>query len=67
MKKVRVGVIGCGYIAQSVHIPNYQKSPLATLVAVADLDNKKLKVVHERYLVEKHYTDYHDLLATKGA
>jgi predicted dehydrogenase len=31
-KKVRVGIIGCGAIAEHVHVPDYHACPQAELV-----------------------------------
>ena len=32
-ERLRVGVAGCGRIARALHIPGYQRSPRANLVA----------------------------------
>lgn len=64
MSKIKVGVIGCGTIADSVHIPNY----------VYNCDNVEVKyfcdIIPERATaaVEKYgcgiaVTDYHDVLS----
>jgi predicted dehydrogenase len=65
MRKVKVGIIGCGYIAQNVHIPNYLKNPHAKLISVADVDSKKLDLVRAKFSIEEGYSDYRDLLARK--
>jgi predicted dehydrogenase len=36
MRRLRVGVVGCGQIARTAHLPNYARCPDVELVAVAD-------------------------------
>lgn len=40
MKKVKIGVIGCGQMAQLAHIPSIKANPDAELVAVCDFRKK---------------------------
>jgi predicted dehydrogenase len=60
--RIGVGVIGCGTIADSAHLPSYCKLPDAKLVAIADRNGERVKKVAEKYEVEASYEDYHDLL-----
>lgn len=53
--RVRVGHIGCGRIARVHDMPGVFKSGLAEVVAVCDLDAKRLAAGKE--LVEKFYRD----------
>ena len=62
MRRVGLAVIGCGYIAQTAHIPNVLKIPEARLTAVVDLDQRKLGEIHEKFGVENCYTDYRTAL-----
>ncbi|HVZ65527.1 MAG TPA: Gfo/Idh/MocA family oxidoreductase [Lacunisphaera sp.] len=72
--RVRVGHIGCGRIARVHDMPGVFRSDLADIVAVCDLDAKR--VIAGRELIEKFYRDagrtapaittygdYHELLA----
>ena len=74
--RIRVGHIGCGRIASGHDMPGVFKSGLADVVAVCDLDSKRLAA--GKALVEKFYRDagqtapvsstygnYHELLARK--
>ncbi|MBM7650805.1 Gfo/Idh/MocA family protein [Neobacillus cucumis] len=61
MKKLRIGVIGCGSIAQHRHLPEYQVNPNVELVAVCDINQERAMEVAEKYGVIS-YTDYNELL-----
>ncbi len=61
-KKVRVGVIGCGKIAEYLHLPGYNALANAEVVAVADLNEERLDYVKHKFGVNCTYTDYANLL-----
>ena len=56
-KKVRIGIIGCGWIAGS-HIKSYLKQPDVEIVAGADLIPGKAQAFMEKYGIEGAKTDY---------
>jgi predicted dehydrogenase len=60
-KKVRVGVIGTGGIAQGAHLGNYAKIEGVEIAALCDVNPEALKKTAEKYPGAKTYTDYHDL------
>ncbi|TFG06801.1 MAG: Gfo/Idh/MocA family oxidoreductase [Promethearchaeota archaeon] len=64
--KLKVGVIGCGMVANVGHLPVYNQSPLTELVAVADPSESHLKEVQHRYKVPKAYKDPNDLIDDPG-
>ena len=67
-KKLRIGFIGCGWIAGS-HIKSLLKQPDVEIVAGADLIPGKAKAFFEKYGVEGVKTDYashKELLADKS-
>src|SRR4051812_33955746 len=53
--RIRVGHIGCGRIARGHDMPGVFKSGLADVVAVCDLDSKRLAAGKD--LIEKFYRD----------
>ncbi len=59
---LRVGVIGCGAIAQGAHLPIIQFSEFETLQAVCDIKPKLAHMVGERYGALKIYTRIEDIL-----
>ena len=60
-RPVRIGVIGCGRIAQAAHLQAIPKSPAVHLVAVADPSPALSEGVARQYGVQG-YTDSDDLL-----
>jgi len=53
MKKIKVAVIGCGFIATQAHIPNLFLIPDAELVALCDRNENNLRKVAEEYTTLK--------------
>jgi len=63
-KKVGIGVIGSGGIAQNAHLPGYAAIPdLCKIVAIADIDPKVAKQAAEKFGVKHVYNDYNKLLS----
>jgi len=60
---LRVGVIGCGGIAQMMHLPFLAERPdLFEIVALADVNPQTLAAVGRRYRVERLFEDHRELL-----
>ncbi len=64
MKKVRVGIIGCGGIANGKHMPALKKIEEVEMVAFCDLIEERAVKAAEEFGVEgaKVFTDYKELL-----
>src|SRR5260370_39658705 len=60
---LRIGVIGCGAIAQIMHIPYMVDYEQFDLVALSDMNRSVLDAVGDRYHIAQRYTDWRDLLA----
>ena len=59
-----IGVIGCGTIANSAHLPAIRRlRDRLRLVAVADVREEQAARAAREYGAEAHYTDYRQLLA----
>lgn len=65
-KKLKAGVIGCGSIAQALHLPGYAKHPAVSLVAAADPDKKRRAEAAGIFGVERTYGDYREMLEAEG-
>jgi predicted dehydrogenase len=66
---VKIGVIGCGIIAQIMHLPYLTGTegggvPGAEVVAVCDVAEEVAKEMARRYHIEEVYVDYKDMLRT---
>lgn len=61
MKKIKVGIIGCGIIAKH-HLEAYQKSGRAKVVALADVVPEQVETLAKEYGINKTYTDYRSML-----
>ena len=64
MDRLRIGVIGTGKIAQTLHIPNVLFSDRTELVALSNPHPEKMERIIEKFGIEgvSTYTDYKDLL-----
>jgi len=60
---IRIGVVGCGRIAQVMHLPFLDELPEFELVGLSDLSPGVLKGLSHRYPRATTHRDYADLLA----
>jgi predicted dehydrogenase len=63
MEKVKVGIVGVGWISQVVHLPILTKLKEAELVAICDRDKSRARLVAEKYGIRKVYADLDKMLA----
>lgn len=62
-RKIRVGIIGCGAIAQRLHGPDYACSPDAELVAFCDSIKGKAQALADQLAPEAQvFSDYKEML-----
>lgn len=57
-RRVKVGIVGSGGIAQLVHIPSLKRIKEVELVAICDLHEDVVRAVARKYNIDKWYTDY---------
>ncbi|WP_095198998.1 Gfo/Idh/MocA family protein [Mesorhizobium carmichaelinearum] len=60
---IGVGVIGCGEIAQLMHLPYLMELPAFRIAALCDISPGTVDAVGEHYGVAARYTDHRALLA----
>ncbi len=61
--RIRIGVIGCGAIAERLHAPEYAGSPDAELVAFCDVIKSKAQALAAQFAPGAEvYADYKELL-----
>lgn len=63
MGRVKVGIIGCGTIANSAHIPAYLKNEDAEIKYFCDIIPERAQGAVEKYGCGIAVTDYHQVLA----
>lgn len=61
-KKLRIGIIGCGKIAQIRHIPEYLLNEGVEVVAVSDVNYKRAKEVATNNDIPFYFQNYRELL-----
>ena len=62
MKRVRVGLVGCGGVAQMMHLPYLRElDGLFEIAALCDLSPGVLRSVGDHYGVAARYTDFQTL------
>ena len=49
MEKVRIGVIGCGGIANGKHLPAHKANPASELVAFCDIVPERAEKANKEY------------------
>ena len=62
-QKLRVGIVGCGEVVQTMHLPSlYQLPKQFCVTALCDVSQQVVDEVGEQWRVVKRYLDYRDLL-----
>ncbi len=64
-KKLSVGVIGLGGIAQIVHLPILSRMENVEVSAVCEINKNRLERVANKFGVQKRFTDYDAMLSEK--
>ena len=67
-ERLRIGIVGCGGIANGKHLPSLKAINRADIVAFCDLIPERAEKACAEYGAEgaKTYTDYHRLLEDKS-
>ena len=68
MKKLKIGIIGCGGIANGKHMPSLAKLDTVEMVAFCDIVEERAVKAREKFGTDAAavYTDYKDLLADES-
>lgn len=62
MEKIRLGVVGLGWVSQVFHLPVLTKCDDVEIVAVCDKDRSRAKMIAERFGISRHYSDYQQMM-----
>src|SRR5437764_11468679 len=60
---IRMGIIGCGSVAQVMHLPHMCDLDQFQIAALSDISAETLAAVGDHYGVAARYTDYNEMLA----
>jgi predicted dehydrogenase len=61
--KIRFAYVGCGFVAQTIHIPNFRILPNCDFVALAEMRQDLGKKVAQRYDIPKVYRSHEEIAA----
>ncbi len=56
-KELEIGIIGCGAVAQIIHLPILKKMSNVKIKAICDVDKRKILAIKEKYNIDLVYTD----------
>jgi predicted dehydrogenase len=62
MERVKIGIVGVGWVAQVVHLPLLIKMQEVDVVAVCDKEKSKAQLVAEKFGIRGLYTDAQQML-----
>ncbi len=62
MEKIRLGVVGLGWVSQVFHLPVLTKCEDVEIVAVCDKDRSRAKMIADRFGITRHYSDYAQMI-----
>ena len=63
MSPIRIGYVGCGFMAQKVHLPNLTALPECEVLALAELRQDLGRRVQARFGIPRLYPDHQAMLA----
>ncbi len=55
---MRIGIVGCGYIAEHQHLPAYKNIEELEIIALCDVNEQRAKALSEKFGVPRTYTEY---------
>jgi predicted dehydrogenase len=61
--KARIGIVGTGWWATFMHIPQIQGSSDAEVVAICDIDAERVRITGDKFSIAGRYTNVADMLA----
>ena len=64
-RKVKIGIIGCGAVAQVEHIPAFSSIPDAEIAMICDTDERKLSYLKKKYNIPSTSSRFEDVIRNK--
>ncbi len=62
MEKIRLGVVGLGWVSQVFHLPVLTRCEDVEIVSVCDKDRSRAKMIADRFGIPRYYGDYEQML-----
>jgi len=62
MSSIRLGYVGCGFMAQKVHLPNFSSVSGCQLVAIAEVRAELGRRVQEHFRIPRLYSSHRELI-----
>lgn len=62
MKKIKVGIVGCGGIAGGKHLPGHNSVKNVQIIAACDIDKKRAKDFAKKHEIQNVFDDYNKLV-----
>jgi predicted dehydrogenase len=59
--RLKVGIIGCGAVAELAHLPTLTKHPLVSVYALVDKNEERAKELAEKFCLDNTYDNYEDI------
>ncbi len=66
MKTFRIGLIGCGDIAEERHIPTLLQTPRAEIACVCDTCQEKVDAIQRKFQIARGCTNYKEILSDES-
>ena len=63
--KIKIGIVGAGFISQICHISNFAKNKNCEIIALADFRKKLRNKVAKKFKIKNTYSSHKDLLENK--
>jgi predicted dehydrogenase len=60
--RIRIGIVGAGFITNLSHLPNWKRFHEAEVVAICDTDKDRAAVTSSKFGIGKTYTDLQEML-----
>lgn len=61
-RRARIAIVGAGWWSTQAHLPSLKQYPDAEVVAIADLNQEKLRAAGDAYGIQCRYTDFRQML-----
>ena len=65
MEKLRIGIVGLGWVSQVFHLPILSRFDDVEIVAVCDKDKARTRMIADRFNIARSYNDYREMFVSE--